>query len=100
MFAEYVYAFIKFPQFAIQSPYDVWSMFHILNIDCLYLLTLEKCDEGQLKYLEDYHANMSVVLKAIGQRPGNGYWAPSCINHVFSFLNTLYDEANRIPAYS
>jgi len=66
MFAEYVYAFVKFPQFAIQSPYDVWAILYILNIDCVYRYSLEKCNEGQLRYIEDYHANTSKVLKAIG----------------------------------
>jgi len=66
MFAEYVYAFIKVPQFAIQSPYDSWSMPYILGISCEYGASLIKCDDGQLKYIEDYHSNTSAVLKAIG----------------------------------
>jgi hypothetical protein len=68
MFAEYVYAFMKIPQFAIQSPYDSWSIPNILGINCENGGSLAKCDDGQLKYIEDYHANTSAVLKAIANR--------------------------------
>jgi len=66
MFAEYVYAFIKVPQFAIQSPYDAWSIPSILGLNCQDAEFLAACDNDQLKYIEDYHSNTSAVLKAIG----------------------------------
>ena len=62
---------MKVPQFVIQSPYDAWSIPNILGINCLkglYLISMVNCDDGQLKYIEDYHANTSALLKAIANR--------------------------------
>jgi hypothetical protein len=101
MFAEYNHVFIKVPLFAIQSPYDSWSLRNILGISCEDGGSLIGCDEGQMRYIEDYHTNTTVVLKAIAANSAkNGYWAPSCSNHVYSTWNGLYDAAYRIPANS
>lgn len=97
MFAQYIHPFINVPQFAIQSPYDSWSLPNILGIACENGGSLSGCGEGQLRYIEDYHANTSAVLKAIGTKKTNGYWAPSCSNHVYSTWNGLYDSAYRVP---
>ena len=59
---------MKVPQFVIQSPYDSWSIPNILGINCLDGISLANCDDDQLKYIEDYHANTSALLKAIANR--------------------------------
>ena len=101
MFAEYSHSFITVPLFAIQSPYDTWSMRYILGIFCEDGGAFVGCGEGQMRYLEDYHKNTSVVLKAIAANgKKNGYWAPSCANHVYSVWNALYDSTYRVPANS
>lgn len=101
MFAEYNHFYIKTPLFAIQSPYDSWSIRYILGIFCEDGGSLIGCGDGQLKYLEEYHANTSTVLRAISKNSNlNGYWAPSCSNHVYSTWNALYDQSYRIPAIS
>lgn len=101
LFAEFNHFFIKVPLFAIQSPYDTWSMRYILGIFCEDGGSFVGCGDGQMRYLEDYHRNTSVVLKAIAANgKKNGYWAPSCANHVYSVWNALYDSSYRIPANS
>lgn len=101
MFAEYNHFFITVPLFAIQSPYDSWSLRYILGLFCENGGSLAGCSSEHLAYTEDYHTNTTKVLKAIStSRPKNGFWAPSCSNHVYSTWNGLYDAAYRIPANS
>jgi len=59
-------------------------MSNILGLYCHNGISLANCNDGQLKYIEAYHANTSAVLKAIAKRQGNGYWAPSCAFHANS----------------
>jgi O-palmitoleoyl-L-serine hydrolase len=98
MFAEYISDHIKVPLFAIESMYDSWSLHYILGIACQANASLDKCDAGSRAYIEQYHANTSLALHRIAERKGNGYWAPSCSQHVYSASSSFNSAAFRIPA--
>lgn len=100
MFAEHNYAFIKVPLFSIQSMYDSWSLPNILGIGCQNAGSLAGCTPAQLEYIEQYHANTTAVLKKIGSSKSNGFWAPSCSNHVYSTSTAFSSASFRIPAGS
>ena len=53
-----------------------------------------------MNIVEDYHQNASKVLREIAKNPKNGFWAPSCANHCYSYTGSFYDENYRIPAKS
>lgn len=55
---------------------------------------------GVMDIVEEYHQNLSKVLREIGKRPLNGYWSPSCAFHSFAFATAFYDSDYRIPANS
>jgi len=52
-----------------------------------------------MNIIEDYHQNNTKLLTAIASNPKNGYWVPSCANHVYSW-GPFYDSNYRIPANS
>jgi hypothetical protein len=85
MFAEYLFPYVKVPLFAIQSAYDTWSLKTDIGIKCLTSNgSLENCGAENRTHIEQYHANMSAVLRRIAERKGNGYWMISCPNHVLT----------------
>ena len=103
MFAEYNYAYIPVPLFAIQSPYDTWSLPNILGLDCENGGSLAGCQKaGVMDVIENYHESTFKVLKAIvnKSKSDNGFWAPSCANHCYVFGSSFYDSNYRIPANS
>lgn len=53
-----------------------------------------------MAYIEQYHTNTSAVLKEIGKKAVNGFWAPSCSDHVYSTSGIYTSAAFRIPAGS
>lgn len=46
--------------------------------------------------MEEYHKNTSIVLEKIGNKAGNGYWAPVCVDHVYMW-GALYSPEYTIP---
>lgn len=101
MFAEYNHKYISVPLFAIQSPYDTWCLPYILGLFCAKGGSLSECQNtGVMNIVEEYHQNASKVLREIAKNPNNGFWAPSCANHCYSFTGAFYDEFYRIPANS
>ena len=88
------------PLFAIESAYDSWSLPNILGIGCQAGGSLASCNAAQLAYIEQYHTNTSAVLKDIGKKAVNGFWAPSCSDHVYSTSAAYTSASFRIPAGS
>jgi hypothetical protein len=80
--------------------YDSWSIHYILGIACQANASLEKCDAGSRAYIEQYHTNTSIALHKIAEKKGNGYWAPSCSQHVYSTSSSFDSASFRIPANS
>ena len=97
MFAQYIHKFITAPLFPIQSLYDTWSIPNILGLNCLKGNILTNCNSTQTQQIEDYHRATTNVLFEIGQKDGNGFWAPACLDHVYS-QGSKYTSANyRVP---
>eukprot|EP00919_Chromeraceae_sp_WS-2016_P035506 GHVR01084243.1.p1 GENE.GHVR01084243.1~~GHVR01084243.1.p1 ORF type:complete len:103 (-),score=0.78 GHVR01084243.1:1863-2171(-) len=46
------------------------------------------------------HRNTTNILFGIASRSGNGFWAPACVNHVYSGGTPFYSTNFRIPAGS
>lgn len=100
LFAQYIHPFIKVPLFAIESAYDSWSVANILGLRCDVNASFASCNQTEMSFIEEYHTNTTAVLKEIAAKKENGYWSPSCSDHVYSTSTRLFDPAFRIPAHS
>ena len=50
--------------------------------------------------IENYHENTEKVLLQMAINPKNGFWAPVCVDHVYSMGGAYYSQNFRIPAGS
>lgn len=92
---------MKTPVFAIESLYDTWSIPNILGLSCLNGSSLHNCNEKQSAYIDDYHKNVTRVLKSlVSHNSKNGYWAPACAFHTSITSAAFYGANYRIPEHS
>lgn len=100
MFAQYIQKFITVPLLPIQSLYDAWCIPNILGIRCISGQSIKNCNSTENTMIEVNHVLTYEVLKDISQRPGNGAWAPTCINHCYAAGANYISPNYRIPAHS
>lgn len=101
MFAEEIIKYMKTPVFAIESLYDTWSIPNILGLSCLNGSSLHNCNDQQLAYIDQYHKNVTRVLKSlVTHNSKNGYWAPACAFHTSITGSAFYGANYRIPERS
>ena len=50
--------------------------------------------------IEEYHQETTNVLLAIGKKSENGFWAPVCVDHVYSTGNRFNSPNYRVPMNS
>ena len=100
MFAQNIHEFIKTPLFPIQSLYDSWSLPNIVGIACNVNQDLSKCTSQEMQVIEEYHRATAAVLFDIGRKDENGFWAPACVDHVYSQGSKYSSASYRIPMNS
>lgn len=89
------------PIFAIESEYDLYAIRNILLLRCPELdfpATLRKCNETEMRVIEDYRAKSLESWKNLTKYEKNGLWAISCSQHGFLYHYLIYNtNAYRVP---
>ncbi|XP_071795904.1 uncharacterized protein [Asterias amurensis] len=84
-FAEYTYPFIKTPLFIINSAYDYWQQWFILDLRCHPLQCPDK-----LKYLKRHHTIFLQEIQRVYHHPNDGMFISSCYAHSHAFHDSTW----------
>ena len=94
--------YVESPLMIIESPYDQWAIDNIAGARCktgdFWPYSLENCNATYLSAIEDYRNHiLNQIKETKGDRKDVGIWAPSCVQHGFSFDASLVTDMYRIP---
>ena len=91
-FAEYAYKYVQTPIFYINSAYDSWQLWFILEMHC----HPSQCPD-KLPYMTDFNKKyFELVQKMKGQSIKNGMYISSCYNHCQAYWDEPF-EAYKVP---
>lgn len=100
--ANRIAPYLRSPFFVIESQYDLWSIENILQLKCAgsKLGTLTKCNQTEVKAIEDYRTALLSALNDFNVIKEYGIWAPSCIQHGFVVSSSFNSPNYQVPSGS
>ncbi|XP_038050931.1 pectin acetylesterase 8-like [Patiria miniata] len=84
-FAEYTYPYISTPLFIINSAYDYWQQWFILDLRCHPI----ECPD-KLKYLTRHYTIFIHEINQVYHHPGDGMFISSCYAHTQAVLDKTW----------
>ena len=86
----------------IQSPYDQWAIDYIVLANCKtnegQPYSIENCNSTQRAAIQDYRkAIMKQIYDIKKDRKDVGIWGPACVQHGYSFDETLVNSQYKVP---
>ncbi|XP_070564850.1 uncharacterized protein [Ptychodera flava] len=100
-FPQYTYKYIKTPMFALNSAFDYWTMWFILDLRCYYL----KCDDTGKHFYAFYPMEFITLAQQLFNSTKDGVYISSCFAHsqaarVTEWTNYLVNGTTPQKAFS
>nr|XP_002736437.1 PREDICTED: uncharacterized protein LOC100372731 [Saccoglossus kowalevskii] len=96
-FPQYTYPYITTPIFVLNSAYDYWSLWFIMNVRCY----ISDCDAKGIFYYKHFHDQAFEITQLIYKSSKDGIYVTSCYAHsqaVFDHEWTGYVVNGTTPA--
>ncbi|XP_006818624.1 uncharacterized protein LOC102809268 [Saccoglossus kowalevskii] len=87
-FPQYTYPYVTTPMFVLNSAYDIWSLWYILNVRC----HISACDKDNLHHLTSYHDQFMQIAEPIYKSTKAAIYTSSCFSHVHTLQNTEWTK--------
>ncbi|XP_072050981.1 uncharacterized protein [Amphiura filiformis] len=87
-FSVYAYKYVQSPVFYMHTGYDIWQLWHILQMHC----HPTECPE-QISFMMDFHKKFINFAKEVqNQSKKNGMFISSCPDHSQAYFDDPYQR--------